>query len=104
MRYYGVIGFGLSVKDGPGIYKESISERKYYGDVNTYRSRRTSKDQLNDDIDTTTELSIVGDQYAFNTFKNIKYAEWIGEKWDVTSVRPLYPRLILTLGGLYHGQ
>jgi hypothetical protein len=33
----------------------------------------------------------------------MRYVEWAGVRWDVTDVEVQRPRLILRLGGVYHG-
>ena len=32
----------------------------------------------------------------------MKYIEFMGTKWKITSVEKLYPRLILIVGGVYN--
>lgn len=102
-KFYGTIGYAEMVEVEPGVWEEKITERKYYGDVlrNT-RNLRTS-DKLNVDIDIANELSIVADPFANQNFHAMRYVEFMGAKWNVTSVNIQYPRLILTLGGVYNG-
>lgn len=102
-KYFGKIGFAESVENVPGVYEEVITERSYFGDVlSNYRSLK-SADQVNDNVDISKKISIVSDPYADLNFHAIRYVEYMGAKWKATSVEPLFPRLILTLGGLYNG-
>ena len=48
-------------------------------------------------------LSIVADPYAKENFQYIRYVEWMGTRWKVTNAEVSYPRIILTLGGMYNG-
>lgn len=103
-KFYGKIGFATLKETVPGVWDESIDERSYYGDLIRNTRRLQSGDNLNDDINITNELSIVADPYANQNFHSIRYAEFMGAKWKVSNVEVQYPRLILTLGGVYNGQ
>lgn len=102
-KYYGSIGYAELNQDRPGIAEEELVEKKYFGDVleNT-RRLQTNNDSINDDIVVSNRISILSDPYALNNFHNIRWAEYMGTKWKVTSVNVKYPRLILTLGGVYN--
>lgn len=103
-KFYGSIGYAETVETSPGVWVEQITERKYYGDVNRDSRRLQSANQLNDSINVSSEISIVADPYAYNHFHSMRYVEFMGAKWKVSTVEPKPPRLILTLGGLYNGQ
>lgn len=102
-KFYGVIGYAATVQTEPGIYEEQIVEIEYMGDVlrNTRRLREGSK--INDDITISNQISIIADPYASNNFHAMRYVTFMGAKWKVSEVDVQYPRLILTLGGLYNG-
>ena len=103
-KFYGPIGFGESVNTKPGVWEEQITERNYYGEeIRNYR-RLESSGHLNDDLNIQNELSIVSDPYAMQNFHSIRYVEYMGTKWKVTNVEVQYPRLILSLGGVYNAQ
>lgn len=102
-KYYGKIGYNESVETTPGVWEEKITERSYYGDVVRNARRLQSTDKVNDDINVINEISIVADPYAMNNFHSMRYVEFMGAKWKVSNVEVQYPRLILTLGGLYNG-
>lgn len=103
-KFYGKVGFGLSsqVQTSPGVWEVVPVERNYYGDIiqNNFRNQ-SNNSTTNDDIVVTNRISIVADPYAHNNFNEIKYVVWRGTKWKVTSVEEQYPRLILSLGGVY---
>lgn len=102
-KFYGKIGFADQVETRPGIWIDGIVERDYFGDLIRNTRRLQSSDQLNDDITISNEISIVADPYANQNFHTIRYATFMGTKWKVTSVDVQYPRLVLTLGGVYNG-
>mgnify|MGYP001321712733 FL=1 len=102
-KFYGVIGYAVTEMTEQGIYEERIVETEYMGDVirNTRRLREASK--INDDITISNQISIIADPYASNNFHAMRYVIFMGAKWKVSEVEVQYPRLILTLGGLYNG-
>lgn len=102
-KFYGKIGYANTVETKPGVYEEQIVERSYYGDLIRNTRRLQSADQVNDDINISNEISIVADPYATNNFHTMRYAVFMGTKWKISNVEVSYPRLILTLGGVYNG-
>lgn len=103
-KWFGKVGYADSQEIRPGIWQPTIVEREYYGD--TVRNvRRLENDQkVNDDISVAVDISIVADPFAYNNFHTIKYITYMGNKWKVSSVDVKYPRLVLSLGGLYNGE
>lgn len=103
-KFYGAIGFATLTETVPGVWKEQIVKHDYHGDLLQNSRRLQSADQLNDNINVTNEISIVADPYANANFHSMRYVEFMGTKWKVSNVKVQYPRLILTLGGVYNGQ
>ena len=103
-KFYGPIGYAKSVETSPGDWTDEIVEHNYCGDVLRNVSRwGSTPDSTNDNLNVNAQISIVADPYAEQNFRHIKYVEFMGTKWKVTDVTPQYPRLILTLGGVYNG-
>lgn len=103
-KYYGRIGFAITEETAPGVWTEQPIERYYYGDVIRNTRRRQSGERLNDDIEVSNEISILADPYANTHFFAMRYIEWMGTLWKITNVEVQYPRLNLTVGGVYNGQ
>lgn len=103
-KFYGAVGYAKTVETSPGVSVEQITERNYYGDVIRNTRRLQSADKVNDDINISNEISIVADPYANDHFYAIRYVVFQGAKWKVSNVDVQYPRLILSLGGLYNVQ
>lgn len=101
-KFYGPIGYAETVETKPGVWVEKITEHYYRGDVTRNTRRLQSSDQLNDNIEISNEISILADPFAMGNFHAIRYAGFMGAKWKITSVEVKYPRLILTLGGVYN--
>lgn len=103
-KFYGPIGYGVTEETAPGVWTEKITERMYYGDITRNARKVQSSEQLNDDINIANEISIVADPFANENLHSIKYIGFMGARWKVTSVEIQYPRLILTVGGVYNGE
>lgn len=101
-KFYGNIGFATTVETAKGVWEEQITERPYFGDV--VRNKRQLRDagKVNSDVDISNEISIVADPYANDNFQSMRYVVFMGTKWAVESVEVQYPRLILSIGGLYN--
>jgi len=104
-RFYGEVGYGVSVEDPPnsGVHVDKITKYSYYGDI--VRNTQTLDDSatISANITVTNSISIVADEYATEHFFNIKYVRWEGVLWTVKSVEVRSPRLILNLGSVYNG-
>lgn len=103
-KFSGNIGYGIVKQTSPGIYEEEITEKKYYGDILKYSRGLQQASQVNDNITISNEISIVSDPFAIQNISYIRYVVLKGIKWKVTNVNIQYPRLVLTVGGVYNGQ
>lgn len=103
-KWFGIVGYATCEETSPGVWQDKITTRQYSGDVNRITSRWTaSQDSTNDDLTLDKQISIVADPFAYQNFNSIKFVEFMGTMWKVTSVNPQYPRLVLTVGGVYNG-
>lgn len=104
-KFFGKIGFIETEDLENGVWKASpIVERSYYGDVIRNSKRFESGQKVNDDLNVNNELSILADPYANEHFYAIRYVKWAGATWKVNNVTVEFPRLILTIGGVYNGE
>lgn len=101
-KWYGVIGYAETVETEPGIWDEQIIERPYYGDLVRSTRRIQNTSTINNDINVANEISVVADPFANQNFHSICYVEFMGAKWTVSNVEVQFPRLILTIGGVYN--
>lgn len=102
-KFYGKIGYAITEETVPGVWTEEITERNYYGDIIRNMRRLESSGNLNDNINIANEISIVADPFANQNFHAMRYVEFMGTKWKISSVEVQYPRLRLTIGGVYNG-
>ena len=101
-RFYGIVGYSKSEETRPGIWEEVIFERPYKGDIYRQNRRLESSGDINMGIVINNEISLIADVYANENFQYIKYVNVNNSKWTVTNAEVRYPRLILTLGGVYN--
>ena len=88
----------------PGVWIEQIIERSYYGDIIRNIRNIQSSGGVNDDINIANEISILADPYANQNFHSMRYVEFMGTNWKITRVDVQFPRLILSMGGVYNGE
>lgn len=103
MKWYGTIGFEVTEETKPGVWTPAKTEKKYYGNLERIMTFSQNANQVNDNININNTLSIVADPYANDYYFAMKYAVVRDTKWKITNVEVKYPRLILTLGGVYNG-
>ena len=102
-KWSGKIGYAENVETEPGVWEEVITERKYYGD--SIRNTRVlqNSDNINSNVNVGNQISIIADPFAVQKCSSMVYIEYAGAKWKVSDVEVQYPRLILTVGGVYNG-
>lgn len=103
-KFYGPIGYAVTEETTPGVWGNRISERMYFGELVRNTRRLQTADKLNDNINVSNEISILADPFARENFHLMKYVGFMGAKWKIESVEVQYPRLILTIGGVYNGE
>lgn len=102
----GVYPIGIkqeAVESAPGIYNEDILVRNVPGDLQ-YKPVRWTEGELNQDmVKANHQLSIMGDEALMDDFSRAAYVVWQNQRWTVTNVSYVRPRINLTLGGIYNG-
>ena len=103
-KWYGKVGYVETVETKPGVWTPQETIHEYYGDIPRQSTRWTpDSNSTNDDLRVNTQISIVADAFAYEKFYSIKWVEYMGAKWKVTTADPQAPRIILTLGGVWNG-
>lgn len=103
-KWCGKIGFTYTGEIEPGLWVENeVDERTYYGDVISNRWKRQNSGNVNDDINISNQISILADPYAINHVSSMTWIEFSNEKWKVTDVDVQYPRLLISIGGVWNG-
>ncbi len=103
-KFFGKIGYEVSEKTAPGVWTPTIVEREYCGDLTRNTVRQESANQVNANINIANTISIVADPFAYENFHAMRYVEFMGAKWCINNVEVQYPRLLLTVGGVYNGR
>lgn len=103
-KWYGIIGYAETVETEPGVWEEVITERPYFGDSIRNTRLLQNSGSVNDNVNIGNQISIIADPYANQNFHSMRYVEFMGSFWKITNVDVQYPRLILTVGGVYNVQ
>lgn len=103
-KFYGKVGFVVTEETAPDVYTEKPIARYYMGDVVRNIKKATTGEGINDNLDINNQISIIADQFAFSHFFAMRYVEWMGAYWNVQSVEVQFPRLIISIGGVYNGE
>lgn len=103
-KWFGKIGFVDTVEIRKGVYKNQVVEKQFYGDVLRNSRRYENGQSVNDDVNISNQISILADSFAIDHIHAIKYIEFHGALWKVSSIDIQMPRLILTIGGVWNGE
>ena len=104
-KFYGPVGFVADNEVRKAVFVEEPQERNYSGDLLRRSIRYENGLSINDNVKTSVRISIVADPYAHENYYKIKYVKWRGNYWEVTDIdASQYPRLILSIGGVYNGK
>lgn len=101
-KFFGVLGYSGYDESRRFRSDEVITEREYFGDVLKFKRRWENSEHQNDTFNVDNKISIVADPFAYEHFHAVRYVKWMGVKWEVTNIEVQYPRLILTIGGVYN--
>ena len=102
-KFNGNIGFEQTVEKVPGVWSTEYVLKNYKGDVLRNTLRYENSQGANDDHKLNIRVSIVANKYALNNLHKLRFVEYLGADWEVTAIDLEYPRLILTIGGVYNG-
>ncbi len=101
-KFHGKVGFINTAETDPGVWEETIIERPYFGDMVRTMSQFQSSGGVNDNIAMANSISIIADPYANENFQHMRYVIFMGAKWKISNIEVQYPRIILTVGGVYN--
>lgn len=102
-KWHGSIGFIKPVEKNPGVWVDEITVKHYYGDLIRNNPRWQNGESINDDLNVNNQISVIANSFAYDNFCWMKYVEFMGVKWKITSADVQRPRIILTIGGVYNG-
>ena len=102
MKWFGNVGYSITKETVPGVYKPQVIDRPYSGDSIELSSRWQNSSNQNDNLSLDMKISIIADPFAYENFAHIVFVEYMHSYWKVTSAKPNYPRIELTVGGVYN--
>ena len=98
----GVIGYALAVETRPGVWINSITDKKYIGEIVRDNRKIVEQGEINGSININNNISIVSNKFMLSNMAYMKYITYMNSKWKISSVDIKPPRIIITLGGLYN--
>lgn len=103
-RFYGNIGFSVSMETRPGIVEEKYVEKPYKGTIERRSRRWDSSEYLNDDLTISNDISIVADSFARSHFGVMRYVRWMDQCFEINTatIDSDTHRITLSLGGVFH--
>lgn len=104
MKYVGKIGFERQIETDPGIWVSRVEERTYFGDVIRNTRRYQDSDKMNDDLRISNQISVLADSFCLENAMCMKYITWMCQRFKIDSLDVNYPRIIITLGGVWNGE
>lgn len=105
MKWYGRIGFIETVDKGDGVWKPAITTKYYTGDLRRISSKwSSSSSSTNQNLNISNQVSIISDPYLEKSLQSIRFIEFMGTFYDVTDIEVDYPRLNISIGGVYNGE
>ena len=103
-KWFGKIGYAITSETESGVWEPTIVEKSYYGDLTSDRRKRQNSGEVNDNINLANVISIIADPFAIQNCSYMAYVEVMGTRWKISDIEVQYPRLILTVGGVYNGD
>ena len=103
MKWHGKIGYAMTTEDC-GIWKDSVIEKDYKGDLTKNSVRLQTSDSVNNNLVVKDQVSVVADPFAYANFQYMKYIEIMNTMWSIESVELQYPRLLISVGGVWNGE
>lgn len=102
-KFYGKVGFTVMEETLTDVWEPVETVKEYFGDLTRNQRRWTNGESVNENIEVSNEVSLVMDDFLQENAGALKWVEAMGAKWKVNSITIDYPRLVLTLGGVYNG-
>ena len=101
--YRGLIGMNRDpVETKPGVLTPVVEEVEFVGEVRNAGVNRPNAG-MQEGLSASHVLSIITPEDSIVKFTEVAYVVWQSRKWSVTSIKYNYPRIELSLGGIYNG-
>jgi len=102
-KWVGVIGFAVNEETAPGVWEDTITEKKLTGDIIDVRVRRSDSQDINTNVNVSAKISVVINPYLRDHLDKLRYLSYFGSYWKISDISVEFPRLVISLGGVYNG-
>lgn len=105
-RWHGVIGFVMTEEspEGSGIWKDAVTEREYSGQQDSFKRNWDSSSNLNENISINSVISVIADPFLYKNIGFARYVNIMGIDWRISMIENQYPRINITVGGIYNAN
>ena len=103
MKWCGKIGF-LVTENSNGIWSEHVIEKPFTGEIIKNSIQVESSNSVNDNLNLNNQISVIANKFVYDNFQYMKYDEVFGAMWKIKSAELQYPRLLLSIGGIWNGE
>lgn len=103
-KYAGRVGFVTESETVPGVWSATEEILEMQGDVLKSSSSYQGADKINKDIILQHRISLMGNSYLYQRYSELRWVEYLGVKWEVTSIEFSSPRVTVTLGGVWNAK
>lgn len=101
-KFAGYVGFMMDeIETAPGIWTSGEVRKYYKGEMINFAQDNSNQTTVNSEVKIRAGVKIFANEFAKKNLSRIRYVEICGVKWEVNSITPQYPRLVLSLGGEY---
>lgn len=102
MRWAGKIGYATLTEVKPGTWEDVITEVDALGELKQSTEPLDSADSILPRYRTTTSVSVLSDGKRIPD-AGLRYITWQGTNWQINTVSRQWPRIVIYIGGEYHG-
>lgn len=103
MRYSGKFGYGQNVETSPGIWEDVVTERDHLGVVVQSTEAFSVANSVLPQYRTTTSVSVLSDGVLKESYTDLIYVTYKGERWSIGSIVEEWPKLTIHIGEVYNG-
>ncbi len=103
-RFHGIL-IAITEKEdpnNPGVFPSTEVEYKVFGDYFSEKMNATHGAYVSDNISMSNRISIRAPKHLFDEVETIRSLKIKNTLWRISNIELQYPRMIITLGGLYN--
>lgn len=101
-KFTGRLGYLFQEETSPGVWEERVEEYECVGDIISANRKWEKGESFTDELNVSNRFSIVAAAFVTKNLAYMRYLKWMDVAWKITNADIQYPRIILTIGGVYN--